>query len=193
MPRHRKPVPKLTDEQAQLATEYFDDIFKLSSYWNRQGTILNLEECYDEAVTSLMVAVRKFDPTLNVKFSTYFYTLMERNIYRALRDKKAPMRVGNLSKVSLSAELRFGKEKNVTLENTFGVEDSYDVLNEQQLESLFYLLPEREKYCIVEQFLKGRKQSDIAKDLGVSQVSVSRFVKAALITLKKVLKKEAAY
>ena len=49
-------------------------------------------------------------------------------------------------------------------------------------------LKEKEKYILVERYIIGKTQMELAEELGISQAQISRLEKNAITTLKKVLK-----
>lgn len=60
-----------------------------------------------------------------------------------------------------------------------------DVENRQTLVTLLGLLPERERRIVVLRFFKGLTQSQIATEVGVSQMHVSRLLSRALVRLRE--------
>ena len=49
-------------------------------------------------------------------------------------------------------------------------------------------LKEKEKYIILERYLKGKTQLELASEIGISQAQISRLEKSGLTTIKKMLK-----
>ena len=47
-------------------------------------------------------------------------------------------------------------------------------------------LTEMQKYCMTEHCIKGRKQIDIAEELGLNRATVSRHISAGKKKLKKI-------
>ena len=48
-------------------------------------------------------------------------------------------------------------------------------------------LKEKEKYIIIERYLKGRTQLELASEIGISQAQISRLEKSGLKTIKKMM------
>ena len=46
---------------------------------------------------------------------------------------------------------------------------------------------EKEKYIIIERYLKGRTQLELASEIGISQAQISRLEKSGLKTIKKMM------
>jgi RNA polymerase sigma-B factor len=78
-----------------------------------------------------------------------------------------------------------GESAQTTLD-TLGQEDTglVDVENRETLSRLLMLLPERERRIIVLRFFRGMTQSQIALELGISQMHVSRLLSRTLADLR---------
>jgi len=62
-----------------------------------------------------------------------------------------------------------------------------DVIDKIAIKDMLSKLDERERYIIIMRYFKDRTQSDIAKDLGISQVQVSRIEKKVLLKMRQML------
>ncbi|HHZ06296.1 MAG TPA: sigma-70 family RNA polymerase sigma factor [Clostridiales bacterium] len=51
--------------------------------------------------------------------------------------------------------------------------------------AMYIELTEKQRYCLCERYLKGRKVKDIAADLNIDATGVSRHIKRALAVLQK--------
>ncbi|MGL4453666.1 MAG: sigma-70 family RNA polymerase sigma factor [Sarcina sp.] len=75
-----------------------------------------------------------------------------------------------------------GENKEDIISTKGGLDERFnDIFIEQAIGSL----KGNERYVIEERYLKGRFQQEVALDLGISQVSVSRIEKRALVKLKR--------
>ncbi len=73
------------------------------------------------------------------------------------------------------------------METMFGMEDGgYEaVLNRETVRSLLEGLNEQERQLVVNRYLHGKTQAEIARDMGITQMTVSRMERRILETLKK--------
>jgi RNA polymerase sigma-B factor len=95
------------------------------------------------------------------------------------------MEVGNAYRVaSLDAPMR--GEDSGTLGSRIGVEDQHLVNSEYRatLGPMIARFPEREQLILRLRFFEGRTQSEIAKELGISQMHVSRLLSRTLARLR---------
>ena len=63
--------------------------------------------------------------------------------------------------------------------------DDRDWLQEISLRDAIRALGEREKRILTLRFLSGRTQTEVAKEIGISQAQVSRLEKSALERIKR--------
>jgi RNA polymerase sigma factor (sigma-70 family) len=179
----------LTDQQNDLINEHFELAKKLTFHWAKKGKVLSYDDVYDVCISSLVKAAKKYKPNDECKFTTFYYLITQRNIYRALRDKGYKKREGDLNKISIESKVK-NSSGELTVIDSFFTEDEYNFIDQSIIESVWCYLNEREEYCIYNQFYKRRKQSDIAEDLGISQVQVSRIVKKGLDKMKYRIKRQ---
>lgn len=73
-----------------------------------------------------------------------------------------------------------------TLMDTLGDEDEAldEIVNRETLRPLLEALDERERTIVILRFFKNKTQADIAKEVGVSQMHVSRLLNSALAQLR---------
>lgn len=62
-----------------------------------------------------------------------------------------------------------------------------DIIDKIAIKDILSKLDKRERYIIIMRYFKDRTQSDIAKDLGISQVQVSRIEKKVLLKMRQML------
>ena len=74
-----------------------------------------------------------------------------------------------------------------TMETMFGMEDGgYEaVLNRETVRVLLGALSEEERQLVINRYLQGKTQAEIARDMGITQMTVSRMERRILETLKK--------
>lgn len=87
---------------------------------------------------------------------------------------------------ALSLSLPDGPDENRTLADTLGtVDDDLDaVIDRESLTPLLDALPPRELRLLLLRFFGNQTQSEIAAELGVSQMQVSRLLAATLARLR---------
>lgn len=68
-----------------------------------------------------------------------------------------------------------------------GDKDFTDVIDKIAIKDVLSKLDKRERYIIIMRYFKDKTQSDIAKDLGISQVQVSRIEKKVLLKMRQML------
>lgn len=74
-----------------------------------------------------------------------------------------------------------------TMETMFGVEDAgYEaVLNHETVKTVLDGLNDEERQLVVNRYIVGKTQAEIARDMGITQMTVSRMERRILDTLKK--------
>ncbi len=134
------------------------------------------------ASLGLVHAVDRFDPEHNVRFSTFAMPTIVGELRRHFRDRTWSMRVSRRLK-DLHLELKAASEQ---LAHDLGrsptvdeLADALDCTPEDVLEAL----PQRDRRVVYLRFYLGMTQSEIAEEVGVSQVHVSRILRAALAQL----------
>ncbi len=91
--------------------------------------------------------------------------------------------------VSLSAKIDNSDEGGLTLGDSIeSHEDSEQILDHMVLKSLIKNLNERERKIIIMRYYRDKTQNEIANELGVSQVQVSRIENKVLKEFKKEFK-----
>lgn len=155
-------------------------------------TALGDDDAYQMGCMGLVKAARKYNKEKNTAFSTYAVSLIRCEIlkyYRSARSKKCLI---NTNAISLSQTVNEGKGKKITLQEV--LTDHYDVSdavigyfdNEALLDAL-NKLPLRQRKSLILYYFYEKKQSDIAKLIDCSQVTVSRELKRGIAALKVLL------
>ncbi len=189
------------------------------------------DDLYQIACIGLVKAIKNFDMSFNVKFSTYCVPMVIGEIKRYIRDNGA-IKVSRPLKILANKINRFIDEYSSLsdespsismIANKFGIEedevvlaldsskmplyifDKYDdeddglelidkipafdnedkIIDKIHLSSIINALSEKEKKIITLRYFRDKTQSEIAGELGVSQVQVSRLETKILRKLKE--------
>lgn len=156
------------------------------------------EELFSAATVGFVQALRTFDPSYKVKFSTYAYNIMYREIIRFIN--KENRTVSMLMNVDYAERVEEDRHTSETLEEFhYGSRPTYDkplqYLEEQsfieQMNSYVQTLGEEEQFILNHRYgLNGCEimtQSEIAEHLGTFQSSVSKAEKFALQKLRIII------
>lgn len=158
----------------------------------------NMEKYYDLGVIGLVSGANNYDPTLDIKPSTYLIKCIKNSI---LQEKRNECRV---FKFNLDNAISFEKK----LSENFKVEDTIvsdinleeDLLKKERYIELYAaidLLSDMEKFIIIHTFglldFEIFNQQQLAKYFNVSQSYISRIKKRIYIKLKNILEKDKLY
>ncbi|MEZ0537213.1 SigF/SigG family RNA polymerase sporulation sigma factor [Caldicellulosiruptoraceae bacterium PP1] len=223
---------KLGDQEARekLIEQNIPLVWSIVKKFTSKG--YETEDIFQIGCVGLIKAVDRFDPSFNVKFSTYAVPMIIGEIKRFMRDDgkiKVSRRIKeNSAKVKKFRDeyiARYGKEpsisdisestgisyedivvcldasndisslnevinqedgKPITLMDIASEEDySYKLLDILALKEGLKKLKGRERYIIFMRYFKNKTQSQIADELKISQVHVSRIEKKALERIKE--------
>lgn len=198
-----------------------------------QNRGVDLEDLFQIGSIGLLKAVDKFDPSYDVKFSTYAVPMISGEIKRFLRDdgmlkvsrslketcykaylvrEKLEKELGREPQIAEVAremsmpeeELTMALDSNAEIEslhktiyqgegNDICLLDKLEEKKNRQEESLNRILLEealgkltpQERQLIYMRYFQERTQTEIARELGVSQVQVSRMEKKILKSLRE--------
>lgn len=202
----------------------------IQSFKNRNE---NPDDLFQVGCIGLIKAIDNFDPSLDVKFSTYAVPMIIGELRRFLRDYN-PIRVPRSlrdmaykalkAKEALSARLSYDpsieeiaaelKEEPKTVSRALDAIlepiSLYDPIYNDNGDSLYVLdqirdensndeiwldniaiknaigtLGEREKNILLMRFYSGKTQTEVSKEIGISQAQVSRLEKSALEKMRK--------
>ena len=202
-----------------------------------QNTKCNMDDLFQVGVIGLMKAIDNFDPSLNLKLSTYAIPLIIGEVKRFLRDNQSSVRVSRGMKDFAYQILNFKEsflqkngyepscEEIAHAFNTsiFQIAHALDSLKEpvsifepiyndggepiylfdqladekeQNANRDMYLLlkksllklKEREKKILIERYIVGKTQMEIANRLNISQAQVSRIEKNAIRSMRRLMK-----
>lgn len=149
---------------------------KLSYELGREATLAELAATTELSVEDIIMAMEA-----NVEVESIYRTVYQgdgNEIY--LLDKVISGSAGGIGQTVDSAT---GKE---AAGGCFGAEDleKEKLLNHLVLEQLLEELPEQDKKLIVLRYYQDKTQTEVAKELGISQVQVSRLEKKILLRMR---------
>jgi RNA polymerase sporulation-specific sigma factor len=154
------------------------------------GRGYDTEDLYQIACIGFIKAIKRFDKSYKVKFSTYAVPYIFGEIKKFIRDD-------GLIKVSRSIkELGFKvftesiNEEDYDRKVSDGFDEQTKIIDKITIEELIKNLNNRDKKIIKLRFYNEKTQMQVAKILGISQVQVSRIEKRILRELKEKLKTE---
>ena len=148
---------------------------------------------YDEvestAFLGLIEAANNFDESKGFKFSTYAIPVITGRIKRMYRDDKWYNIKRGVPHEIISLNSKISDTENVqiidSLEDKENIEES--IVNHLIVSKLLELLTERDKKIIYLYFYEQLSQSQISKIMNLSQVSVSRIIRASLNKMREEL------
>ena len=173
----------------------------------------NPDDLFQVGVIGLIKAIDNFNPTLDVRFSTYGVPMIIGEIRRYLRDNNS-VRVSRSMRdtayhamqikeqltaknnreptVEEIASIMKVPKENVVISDTIYVmdqigdnRDDSTWLEELAVKEAISNLSDREKRILTLRFFKGKTQMEVASEIGISQAQVSRIEKGALNSIKK--------
>lgn len=202
-----------------------------------QNTKCNMDDLFQVGVIGLIKAIDNFDPSLNLKLSTYAIPLIIGEVKRFLRDNQSSVRVSRGMKDFAYQILNFKEcflqkngyepscEEMARAFNTsiFQIAHALDSLKEPVsifkpiyndggepiylfdqladekeknsnrdmyllLKKSLLKLKEREKKILIERYIVGKTQMEIANRLNISQAQVSRIEKNAIRSMRRFMK-----
>ena len=183
-----------TDAREKLVMSHMNLVRFLANKFKNRGE--PLDDLIQVGYLGLLKAIDRFDPDRGLEFTTYATPTILGEIKRHFRDKGWSVRVPRRLQ-ELSAKVNQATDAlTIQLQRSPKVEEIAEYLGAtvdevlEAMESSSLILEEalrdftpREKEIIEMRFLKGMTQIEIAKELGISQVQVSRLLRR---TLKKV-------
>lgn len=202
----------------------------MQSFKNRNE---NPDDLFQVGCIGLIKAIDNFDPTLDVKFSTYAVPMIIGELRRYLRDYntiRVPRSLRDMAYKALKAKeslsLKTSSEPTVEEiakelnEDPKAVSKALDAIMEPislyepiyndngdslyvldqirdensndenwidniAIKSAITLLGKREKQILLMRFYNGKTQTEVSKEIGISQAQVSRLEKSALEKMRK--------
>ena len=144
----------------------------------------NPDDLFQVGVIGLIKAIDNFDPTLDVRFSTYGVPMIIGEIRRFLRDNNAvrvsrSMRDTAYRAMQIKEQLTNKNNREPTIEEIAKI---MEMPKEQVVLSLEAIV---DPVILSMRFFRGKTQMEVAAEIGISQAQVSRIEKGALDTIKK--------
>jgi RNA polymerase sigma-B factor len=149
----------------------------------------SLEDLRQVAVIGLLKAFDRFDPERGVPFPAFAVPTILGELRHHVRDRAWPVRVPRRVR-RLELELRRPARVAVPLadDDELAAPDRLaESENRLLVESLLRRLGGRERTIVGRYYLTGCSQAQIARDLGISQIHVSRLLRSALETMREQL------
>jgi RNA polymerase sigma-B factor len=148
-----------------------------------------LDDLRQVALIGLLKAFDRYDPHRGVPFAAFAVPTILGELRHHVRDRTWPVRVPRRVR-RLEVELRRPARVAVPLAESAGVAAPDQIAESENrllVESLLRVLGSRERTIVGRYFFAGRSQAQIARELGISQIHVSRLLRAALTTMREQL------
>lgn len=210
------------DALAELVKRYMNLVYSIASGFNGRGE--SYEDLVQVGSLGLVKAIRRFDPSRDVRFSTYAFPYISGEIRRHFRDNVVQLKIprgirelaAKLEEVKYSS-LNDGKKKSIqelaelvdatvdeatlalaslkgrhvaSLDQPFDEMDLSEIIGEEDvgytqvecwamLKSVLPGLSPKKRNVLYQKYFMDRTQDEIAGELGVSQMHVSRLLNGA--------------
>jgi RNA polymerase sigma-B factor len=156
-----------------------------------------LEDLVQVGSIGLIGAIERFDPDRGDDFASFAVPTITGEIRHHLRDRAAvvriPRRQAALEASRTAVSLSIPEEGGVRLDRATAVHGTYDAAEDRLLlVAGFRTLAARERRIMHLRFFAGLSQGEIAQEVGVSQVQVSRLIRASLERMRGALAVDAA-
>lgn len=146
------------------------------------GNALSYEEKYSAGLVGIALALEKYDPSRDVKFSYWISYQIDRAIRTEAR--RAANQTRRMTQIDPDETFDPIDERSMAEEDDL---DSAE--NRERLSSLasevVQTLPPRERSILLKLYVEGKTQSEIALEEGVAQSWISRVAKSALGKVKR--------
>lgn len=156
-----------------------------------------LEDLVQVGSIGLIRAIDRFDPDRGDDFASFAVPTITGEIRHHLRDRGAlvriPRRHAALEASRMVVSLSIPGEANARLDRATAIHGTYDATEDRLLlVAGFRTLAARERRIMHLRFFAGLSQGEIAQEVGVSQVQVSRLIRASLERMRGALAVDAA-
>jgi RNA polymerase sigma-B factor len=140
-----------------------------------------LDDLRQVGVIGLLKAARRFDPGRGVPFSAYAAPFIAGELRHHVRDCTWPVRVpradGGRRSVAVAVPLEDG--------TVAAVDELANADDRLMVKELVRQLGSRQREVVYRYFVRGRSQADIGRELGMSQIQVSRMLRASLELMRR--------
>jgi RNA polymerase sigma-B factor len=170
-----------------LIRQYLPLVRRLARRHAGQGE--QFEDLIQVGTIGLIKAIDRFELERGVDLASFAIPTIDGEIKRHLRDRARPIRIPRrLQELDPSLKVRVTvlvDGQNGELEQGSAVEQGYGLAEDRAtLARGFKVLDERERRLLQLGFFKGLSQSQIAREVGISQIHVSRLTRRALAKLR---------
>ena len=153
----------------------------------------NMDDLFQVGCIGLIKAIDNFDPAQNVRFSTYGVPMIVGEVKRYLRDNNAvrvSRSIRDLAYHSMPTSLyepvySDGEDSFALLDQLRDATGEESWISDMMFRDTVRALTPRERRIIALRYLNGKTQTQVAKEIGISQAQVSRLEKAALNHIKE--------
>jgi RNA polymerase sigma factor (sigma-70 family) len=180
----------LTPEQSELMGKHYKLIFKAAKNWFMKSE-LNFDDCYDSAIDAAIYTASIFDESKGFKFSTMYYSMVQKTMLRKMRDNNAKKRSGNKLLVSIEEPIHSSDGESITLGDLFGSDDKYTFIDLDEIGNVWHVLKDNEKNYIYRSFILDVDRHKIAAEYGYTKESVDRTIRKGLKRMRVELEKQA--
>lgn len=182
----------LTDAQRSFIADWYPWAMKYAetdiSRRKRKNDITPPEIIRDTAVNTLIYAAINWKPDGGCSFKTYFhfgfYSSVSNAVKKYYDDKSKTVSENEKTKVQHEGGHGF-----TTIADTICCDDDMEdsVLSDVYVDQLLSCLTPHQRELVTKCCFEGEKQTDVARELGVSKQAVHQAIANAYATLRKVL------
>lgn len=159
---------------------------KMQIKWNRMP--MDMEDLKQEIDIGFYKTYQSYNENLadKVLFTTHIFARVNSHMYRLLRDMNANKRATNFRTISYNVALKDDDNKELSFEDKICQVDSFEEETSFVLDIKRAIdkLSDRDKK-IIKMLEMGYIQSEVGKEIGYSQIQVSRFRSRILKKLKE--------
>ncbi len=132
------------------------------------------EDMFQTGIIGLLKAINTFDTSKGYQFSTYAFPIVRNELLISFRKSKRSV----VAAFSLDDNVDIGNGESVPYAEMIADGKDYEenVVNSMLAQQIFERLESREKHIFTMFFVESRTQSEISKELGISQSYVSRII-----------------
>lgn len=149
-----------------------------------------LEDLVQVGSVGLIEAIDRFDPQRGADLVSFAIPTITGEIKRHLRDRSSVVRIprGLADRAPAPASLSLVEGQSAELDGAMQVEGAFDTSEERLLLAAgFRTLAERERRILHLRFYAGLSQTEIAREVGLSQIQVSRLIRDSLERMRSAL------
>lgn len=187
------PKSELSKQEAQQLwntdpSQYAKEQMILSNHGIVFSVMKNLsipltdEDMFQTGIIGLLKAINTFDASKGYQFSTYAFPIVRNELLMAFRKSKRSV----VAAFSLDDNADIGNGESVPYAEMIADGKDYEenVVNSMLAQQIFERLESREKHIFTMFFVESRTQSEISKELGISQSYVSRII-SSMVKMKR--------